>query len=212
MHIYEKDGIKVPSVTTVLSAIFKDDGIALWANSLGYKHKDYKTELERYANFGTIAHGIMEHYMIEDHPAPMVPFEYISKINHILSNVEEILPKMNLSRDCTEIVEETIISTDMGYGGTIDWLGISNGEYILMDYKTSNRFKSHHFIQLAAYSHLLEKEKGIKISKAYILLLREDKCRYREWSYDDLLPFREIFLKALELYQLADATGCILEK
>lgn len=210
MHIYEKDGIKVPSVTTVLSAIFKDEGIALWANSLGYHHKDYKTELERYANFGTIAHGIMEHYMKDDHPAPTVPFEYISKINRILRNVDEILPKMNLSKECTELVEETIVSTDLGYGGTIDWLGISNGEYVLMDYKTSNRFKPHHFIQLSAYAYLLEKERNIKISKACILLLREDKCKYREWSYDDLVPFREIFLKALELYQLADKTGCIL--
>lgn len=212
MHIYEKDGIKVPSVTTVLSAIFRDDSIALWANSLGYKHKDYKTELEKYAAFGTIAHGIMEHYMMNDRPAPTVPFEYISKINHILANVDKTLPKMGLSKECTEKAEETIISTEMGFGGTIDWLGMSNGEYVLIDYKTSNRFKSHHFIQLSAYAYLLEKELGIKISKAYILLLREDKCRYRGWTYEDLLPFREIFMKALELYQMSAKTGCILEE
>ena len=40
MHIYEKNGHKYPSVTTVLH-IIGDEGICNWANSLGYRHISY---------------------------------------------------------------------------------------------------------------------------------------------------------------------------
>ena len=54
MHIYEKNGHKYPSVTTVLH-IIGDEGICNWANSLGYRHISYNKELARLADFGTAA-------------------------------------------------------------------------------------------------------------------------------------------------------------
>lgn len=44
-------GERVMRVSTVINKLAKDQ-IAIWANMLGFKHIDYKKELERTANIG----------------------------------------------------------------------------------------------------------------------------------------------------------------
>ena len=58
---YEIDGQVVPSVTEILKyAGFGTEQLIGWANSLGKKGKDYKTELDRTAAIGVAVHACIE--------------------------------------------------------------------------------------------------------------------------------------------------------
>ena len=53
MHIYEKDGKKLPSVTTIIHSLGNEE-IIKWANSLGFRHIKYEQELDKYAQNGSL--------------------------------------------------------------------------------------------------------------------------------------------------------------
>ena len=200
MHIYELDGAQYPSVTTVLS-IIKEDSVIKWANSLGFRHRDYEAELKSYADFGTYIHAIMEKYMMPKSDIVIAQnIFWAKKTNDILENVEPVFKELDIGPDKTTFAEECIISPKLGFGGTLDWVGESKLGITLMDYKTSNRFKPKHPLQLSAYAYLLEEERGIKIDNALIMLLRDDKCRYKVWSYSQLMEYKKCFLYCLSLW------------
>ena len=58
MHIYEKDGKKLPSVTTIIHSLGNEE-IIKWANSLGFRHIKYEQELDKYAQNGTLIHELL---------------------------------------------------------------------------------------------------------------------------------------------------------
>ena len=73
------------------------------------------------------------------------------------------------TNDVRPILLEKSISSDE-FGGTIDFYGEINGEYTLLDFKTSKKIRLTMFIQLALYVILLE-ELGYKIDRVGILLV-----------------------------------------
>lgn len=209
MHIYEKDGNKFPSVTTVLS-IIKEESVIKWANSLGFRHKDYTEELNRYADFGTYMHAIMEKYMSPEKDIQIADnIFWNKKANDIMENVIPVFDTLGITPSNTIFTEEELVSSSLGFGGTMDWVGTSNHGITLMDYKTSNRFKPKHPLQLAPYAQLLE-ENGIKIDCAIIMLLRDDICRYKIWTYDELTKYRDCFNYCLKLWNELSKTVGIL--
>ena len=62
MKVYvNADGERVMRITEVISVLAKDQ-LVLWANMLGFKHIDYRKELDRTANIGSMAHGFIEDF------------------------------------------------------------------------------------------------------------------------------------------------------
>ena len=56
----------VPSVTTILKVLAKDDVLMIWANNLGWRRKSYKDELDKSSIIGTTAHAFCEYMMTKD--------------------------------------------------------------------------------------------------------------------------------------------------
>ena len=56
-----KNGDRVPRVSEVIKTLAKDSLIT-WANFLGFKHIDYRKELERTRNIGSLCHDVLEGY------------------------------------------------------------------------------------------------------------------------------------------------------
>ena len=70
---YMHNGIYVPRVTEIISKMIHEDYLLYWANSLGFKRKKYKEELELAASKGTLAHSEIEEHL--NTAIPEVPLE-----------------------------------------------------------------------------------------------------------------------------------------
>ena len=174
MHIYEKDGVYLPSVTTILHSIIIDgDRLLNWSNSLGFRHIKYSEELERSANFGTAVHAALEQIMTNgpDNKISLNGFEII-KFKKVINNFMEFINQNSMTPEDTLHAELTLSSIELGYAGTCDWVGYIHGKLTLLDYKTSKKPNESMFMQLSAYMHLL-RENGISIEQAGILTVGE---------------------------------------
>lgn len=194
MHIYEKDGIYLPSVTTILhSVIINGDNLLTWANLLGFKHISYSNELERRANFGTAVHSALEQIMTEgkDTNISLNGFEII-KFKKVINNFMDYINQHNITPKDTLHAELTLSSTFLGYAGTCDWVGYINNKLTLIDYKTSKKPNDTMYMQLSAYMHLL-REIGIDIEQAGILTVGENGVKPYMKTLSELDSYYETF-------------------
>ena len=164
-------GEKVPSVTTIIG------GNLGWNKNmlLGWTRKKMSQGIDpiRIRDFagevGTVAHGLVEQYFtgeafnIYEYPADAVTVAQIAygAFEAFVSTNTMVLKHAELP----------VVHEELGYGGTLDWIGMLNGEMTLVDFKTSTVVYPDHLIQLAAYHKLYYQEFGIDLEKTYILHL-----------------------------------------
>lgn len=175
------DKIRVPRVTAILSSMSNKDGIIQWANSLGFKHKKYKSELDRAGNIGTECHESIDKYLDDKENAPDMFFykEANFAFNSFLKWFNDIQKDNSV-----EIIlkEKTLIGKY--FGGTLDGLYKINGKTYLVDYKTSNHVTVNYTLQLAAYRYLLWELLGISIDGCIILQVSKNDISYNEYVLD----------------------------
>ena len=84
--------------------------------------------------------------------------------------------------------EKKMGSKKLKFGGCPDLLVKKNGEYILVDIKSSKSVYSDMIIQLSAYSYLIKESEGITIDKAIIARFPKDsdEVEIREFSKEEL--------------------------
>jgi len=75
--------------------------------------------------------------------------------------------------------ELKVWDTKLKVAGTLDDVGIMNGQCVLMDLKTSNQFKDHYFFQVAMYAYMFRCLTGLKPKKCFILKLSKDNGTYQ---------------------------------
>ena len=210
MHIYENDGILLPSVTTVIHTIYTHPNIIRWSNWLGFKHKKYDEVLNGYARFGTEMHSCLQKFMKPDSILDEIGVSgfNIIKLNKILQTFETFCLINNVSPDNTIAVEMEMKSNTLGYAGTIDWLGSYKNELVLWDYKSSKNVNKMMFIQLGGYYGLL-KENGYDINSASILIISETRVKEYKLSREELIFYYGIFIKCLDLFYAFIDAGII---
>lgn len=203
-HIYTKNGISVPSVTTVLHCLGSSK-LMKWANYMGFKHIDINKVLEETSEFGTLAHAMMQ--LIVDPETntgetlttkdALIAYQLNKLADHFRKKFEDINYR-------TIFTEKTLIDINEGkmYGGTLDWLCEIDGQIVLYDFKTSKKIKPNMLLQLGAYTILLKDEENIEVNKAGIILIAETHCRIVEYSKEELEMAGEAFLNLLRFYEL----------
>lgn len=199
-HIYEKDGISVPSVTTVLQCIGSKK-LMNWANYMGFKHTDINKILEESSEYGTLAHQLLQSIVSKTENSKLETKDSVTafKLNKLSYHFRK-----KFADDSYETIfsEKELISINMGYGGTIDWVCKINDEVILYDFKTSKNIKSTMLLQLGAYYKLLEVEENINITKAGIIRVSDSYCKIKEYSKDELEMASKAFEYLLKFYNL----------
>lgn len=191
-----KYGIEVPSVTTILKILNKP-ALQKWANWLGFRRENVDRVLERSASMGTLFHNAMEAYMKGDSFHPVYNYEdeeYKLKIflnaffewkeNH---TIEPLLLEEELNCDY--------------FGGTMDFYGIIDGKRTILDYKTSKGTYASMFLQLAAYTFMMEK-KGFIVEQVGILNINEKGNKWTYFSRTEIDPYIEVFLKLAEFFHI----------
>lgn len=141
----------MPSVTTILEAYPKGAAYFQWLKSVG---EDADTVRDEAGRRGSIVHAMTEQYdrgevvnLVENGGIAYKLGEWAMFERYV-----EFRSRVNLTY---EHVEQTIISKDLGYAGTIDRVAVIDGVRYLIDIKTSNAIYNSYWLQLAAYDNLL---------------------------------------------------------
>lgn len=184
---YIYNGQVVPRVTELLS-FMNEDYLMLWANSLGFKRKSYKKELEKAAFIGTNVHDSIELYLKNKIFNRLENNEFRSDevTNSINNGIESFMLwyKDVFEKNNVEIIgmEEELICP--WFGGKYDMLMKINEKIFLVDFKTSNHISYKYFMQLAAYRYMLYTQKGININGCLILQVSKKEIAYEEYALD----------------------------
>lgn len=156
VHIYEKDGVFYPSVTTVIGAILEEnDGILKWRAS----NKDWESQMNKAAIIGTIAHyRILNELAPQPLEFPDIPFSEIP--TNALNKVEMcqlLWDDLGLKIGHPRKVEKFLINHEYRFAGKMDLVAPIDGVYTLLDLKTSKEIRENHKIQAGGYHVLLDR-------------------------------------------------------
>ncbi len=207
---YNKKGEIVPSVTTVLKTISKDN-LIYWANNLGWKRKSVKRELDDSSFVGTMAHLFIENILLDkEFESTLIKRDIMGEPDYIKEQIDNSVNSFKLwwdkNKDDFKIksCEQELVCDE--YGGTLDIIAEYKGKPVILDIKTSKSFYFTMFLQLAAYAHMYKVKYG-KMPKD-VAILRVDKTNGKEaellWLSD--LPGGDIdfyyisYKRALDLF------------
>ena len=191
-----KNEIEVPSATTILKLLNKPF-IAKWANSLGWKRQSYERVLEESANKGTLVHELIHEYLFRE--GKKFNTTTSDDVNFIYENINAF-KEFEKEYNINPIWGEKSFTCET-FGGTVDLYCDLEGKRTILDFKTSKRFYSSHFIQLGAYIQLLESN-GLDVEQVAILRIKEGECKLKTIDRNEMELYIEIFNKLTDLFYL----------
>lgn len=187
-HWYSSDGTLVdpqtpgslPSVTTIL-AVRANPGLQSWRDRVGAEEAD-RVGLEA-TDKGTYVHGWIEGVLkkeivlIDGMPHKLLP--HLPYLIGFVNWVHKALP--------TDIQPEIFLwSPEHGYAGRCDLICQIDGEWWLIDFKTSKHIRPEYGLQLAAYAKIWEDDHpGLKLRRAVLQLTDKIKRGYRFQEFTD---------------------------
>jgi len=157
------DGIKYPSVTTVISKRKKEQ-LKKWREKVG---EEVAKEISKKATIrGNIFHNNCEQYLKKE-PITESIGSMFDRFIPLLDSISDII-----------CLEQHLYSNELRVAGQVDCVGKFDGNPCIIDFKTSSKFKKKEFIwdyfmQATAYSYMFEERTGIKISDLTILITCE---------------------------------------
>lgn len=176
--LYTYDGHSVPRVTHILDQCISDRALAEYANKLGWQHQSFSEALERLGMIGSKVHECINNRImnIESQPPDIeeVRCAYLAYVRWF----NDVSAKNSIK----VLLNEQPISCKY-FGGTVDGVYEINKKIFVVDYKTSSKIYYKQFLQLAAYSYILE-QMGYTISGCIILQLSKKELTYREYMLD----------------------------
>ena len=159
------NGIKVPSVTTVLGHS-KKHLITEWRNRIG---NDEAQKISTRASIrGTKFHNMLEKYLSND----ITLFEDVMpNMRQAFYDVQPTLDKI----DDIHYIETSLYSERLGLAGRTDVIGHYAGDLSIIDFKTSTRLKKeewidNYFEQGTAYAIMYEELVGQPIDQVVIII------------------------------------------
>ena len=150
-------------------------------------------------NIGTITHDWVEeaiNFHIKGGVIPELPTqeEALNSIDAFKSWVQE--------NDIEWIsAEEKLYHRKHKYAGTVDALANINGEYCVIDWKTSKAVYPEYHLQVAAYAKAVEDMYEKKVDATYILRCDKVTGRFEAVRSTDIAKNFRAFLAALTLYK-----------
>jgi len=198
---YDIDGDKLPSVTTILSAIQdpeKKASLAAWKARVGPKQADEIRD--KAAERGTAMHTYLEHHIDGTGHKDM------TKVGQHAEKMAQIIIEQGLG-DLEEVwgQETTLYYPDL-YAGATDVVGIYNGQPAIVDFKQSNKPKRRewvqdYFEQLGAYAMAHNQVYGTTIQSGVILMCTKDFLFQKfEVSGRDFVKHQHAFLRKCDQY------------
>jgi len=160
------NGIKLPSVTTVVGAQSKQS-IMEWRKRVGEEEANKVSRIA--SGRGTAVHSLCEKYLNNEPIGSPMP--------DALEMFQSIKPYLNKISDI-HYQEVALWSEKVGMAGRVDCIGHYEEKLSVIDFKTSKRIKSRddihsYFWQTAAYALFYEDLIGVPINKLVIIMAVE---------------------------------------
>ena len=184
IRYYIVDGLKLPSVTSILKSLPTDERLLSWQENT----PNYKEITSVRSNFGTILHFRIEDYYAKKFDLVPVQLELSSipteemrveleKVDIAYSYFLDFNTQYNPKVLNQEFV---ILAKTMGYAGRGDIYCEMDGYRWLVDLKSSSRIYPSHIAQTSAYAHGMD-EMGMSVDKIGIL-----RCNEQGWEFRDI--------------------------
>lgn len=189
-----KEGVEVASVTSILKVLNKPS-LSKWANSLGWKRQNVDKVLMSSAEKGTIIHEAINSYLFNE----KFKFEETESCDKAtLMYALDNFITWKKQNDFKPIWGEKKMVCDK-FGGTVDLYCELDGKKTILDFKTSKAFYSSMFLQLAAYTHMMEGQDYL-VEQVAILLVNENYAKVKIVDRKELDEYIDIFLILTELF------------
>ena len=166
VHIYRRDGIFYPSVTTIISATMPvPDKLAHWKITSGANGVKKMKESQI---VGTLAHYRVLNKLSAQtmEPPNFSPDDLPKDAEQKVETCEIMWDTLELNVGFPRRVEKLLYSKEYTYAGTPDLVAPIDGVYTLVDLKTSKEIYESHKMQLGGYYELLgcTPEQGLLVS------------------------------------------------
>ena len=204
----DKRGNRLPSVTQILGLVWSKPALISWAHSEGLKGRPLNKTRDDAAASGSAAHELILSRI--GGPKPILDSYTHSAIKEARISDHHAVSWIDEHEFEPVLVEQPLVSSKLGFGGTPDWYGLVDGVPTVLDIKTSKRVYPDHFVQAAAYAMLL-KEAGHKVEALAVLqsprAIKGQANHFTKTGSEMIDPFTRGFELALELYNLRNMIG-----
>ena len=168
-RIYTKDGISLPSVTTVLGKTAPKESEQALLNWLAVPGN--KEEAARARDRGTMLHNVVEKFLKGEKPESN---EHWLKVRPLFRQIAPILDQI----EEIYLLEAPLFSEKLGIAGAVDIAAKINGKKAIIDIKTSSKWKRKewildYFIQETAYKEMFEEIYQLQIEELHTIIAIE---------------------------------------
>jgi len=197
-RIYDVNGSRLPSVTTILGATKNQQFIKEWKAKVG------EQEAERIKNLssrrGTSMHKFLESYITG------VGYDDLTELGQAAKPMAKKVIEIGLAPVEEYYGSEVTLYYPGLYAGSTDLVCNHNGMETIVDFKQSNRPKKKewiedYYLQISAYAMAHDYVHGSSIRQGVIMVCTPD-LYYQEFRITDheLRQYKHKFLKRLDMY------------
>ena len=195
---YDVLGMRLPSVTTILSQTRDQSFLTTWKNKVGHENAERIKNVS--SNRGTAMHKFLEKY-IEG-----VGYEDLTTIGREAKIMAQKIIESGLKNITEYYGSEVSLYYHGLYAGATDLVCMHDGMESIVDFKQANRPKrkewiEDYYLQIAAYAMAHDHMHGSQIRQGIIMICTPDSY-YQEFKVQDeeLRMYRHKFLKRLSQY------------
>ena len=197
-RIYDINGYRLPSVTTILARTKDQQFIKDWKAKVGEQEADRIKNLS--SNRGTAMHKFLEHYILG------TGYDDLTTIGQEAKAMAKKIINVGLAAVEEWYGSEITLYYPGLYAGSTDLVCNHNGLETIVDFKQANRPKrkewvEDYYLQIAAYAMAHDYVHGSEIRQGVIMMCTPD-LYYQEFRITDheLRQYKHKFLKRLDMY------------
>ena len=197
-RLYDVNGSRLPSVTTILGATKDQQFLKEWKAKVGEAEADRIKNLS--SRRGTSMHKFLEHYV------QGTGYDDLTEIGQKAKAMAEKVIDVGLTPGEEIYGSEVTLYYPGLYAGSTDLVCVHNGKDSIVDFKQSNRPKREDWIddykmQIAAYAMAHDYVHNSKIEQGIIMVCTPD-LYYQEFLVNgaELRQWKHKFLKRLDMY------------
>jgi len=195
---YDFKGLKLPSVTTILSRTKDQSFLDKWRARVGYE------EAKRIKNLSS-RRGTSMHKFIENHITG-IGYDDLTEIGAQAKPMAQKIIDTGLAPVTEYYGSEVTLHYPGLYAGSTDLVCLHNGKETIVDFKQANRPKREewigdYFLQISAYAMAHDHIHKSNIEQGVILICTPD-LYFQEFKFDgdEMRQYRHKFLERLSQY------------
>ena len=195
---YDFQGMRLPSVTTILAKTKNQEYLTRWKNKVGHEKAESIKNLS--SKRGTSMHKFLEHHISG------TGYDDLTPIGCEAKPMAQKIIEVGLAPVSEYHGNEVMLHYPGLYAGSTDLVCVHNGLETIVDFKQSNRAKKlewidDYYLQIAAYAMAHDEYYGSEIRQGVIMICTPD-LYYQEFKITDheLRSWKHKFLKRLDHY------------